>query len=497
MTSRARWLFIAITLFALIYNGFLPLHPDEAYYWTWSRHLAWSYYDAPPMVAYLIWLSTHLFGTSAFTVKLGSVLCITVGAYLIHQLTQRLFDSKTAEVALVITLLIPFVQAGYLLTTPDSPLLLFWTATLYAFYLALDTGKTHYFYLAGLCAGLMLLSKYTGVLLLTALFGYLIFSPQRRYFKNPHLYLAGVLALVVFSPVIIWNAQNHWVSFLFQWHHGTGGHHGFSGKYLGQFLGGQLGVFNPVWFVMMLVFVIGYVGHKILHRGQDGNNVSSRPSSRDLGNKNSYLPFLLWPFLLTWLFFFYQACFTKSQPNWPAPAYVSAIILLAYWLVKGQWRKTYIVGTAVSVVVIIVVKFPMLFPFMPPKDVLLNKFLGYQQVMQQAAKYYHPGEVVLSDSYQRASEAAFYLPDRPEVYIITPTRTSQITMWSQSIKHQAQQGNIPQALYIGQDSQHHALQKYFPYIKTHALITPKWMPPVVVSQLNRISHTNLVFDPER
>ena len=225
---------------------------------------------------------------------------------------------------------------------------------------------------------------------------------------------------------------------------------------------------------MMLVFVVGYGGRKILHRRQDGNNVSSRPSSR---------AFLLWPFLLTWLFFFYQACFTKSQPNWPAPAYVSAIIVLAYWLVKSQWRKTYIVGIAVSVVVIVVVKFPMLFPFMPPKDVLLNKFLGYQQVMQQAAKYYHPGEVVLSDSYQRASEAAFYLPGRPEVYIITPTRKSQITIWSQSIKHQAQQGKIPQALYIGQDSQHHALQQYFPYIQTHPLITPKWMSPVVANKL--------------
>ena len=72
MTQRARWIFIAITLFALIYNGFLPLHPDEAYYWTWLRHIAWSYYDAPPMVAYLIWLSTHLFGTSAFMIKLVS-----------------------------------------------------------------------------------------------------------------------------------------------------------------------------------------------------------------------------------------------------------------------------------------------------------------------------------------------------------------------------------------------------------------------------------------
>ncbi len=71
-----------MALFGALYNIWLPVHPDEAYYWDWSRHLSLSYYDGPPLMAYLIRISTFLLGgATAFSVKLTSVLCATVGAF--------------------------------------------------------------------------------------------------------------------------------------------------------------------------------------------------------------------------------------------------------------------------------------------------------------------------------------------------------------------------------------------------------------------------------
>lgn len=440
MTHRAKLFFILITLFALIYNCFLPLHPDEAYYWSWSRHLALSYFDGPPLIAYLIKLSTLILGNTAFAIKLVSVICLTLTAWLVHQFSRHLFDQKVAEVALILFLLIPFVQAGYLISTPDSPLILFWTATLYAFYLALNTQHLRYLYLTGLCAGLMLLSKYTGILLLAALFAYLVCSKHRRQLRNPHLYLAAILALIIFSPVIIWNWQHHWIGFAFQWHHGHANDKIFQLKYLGQYIGGQIGAFNPILFFALFVLIF-------------------RKRQQLLSNTKLY--YLIWPFALTFLFFLYNSCFKKSEVNWPAPAYITAGIMLAYWFVTNKYRKTYIASIILGIAVVIVVKFPWVTPFMPNKDVLLNKFLGYQQLMQQAAPYYKPGDIVVSDSYQRASEASFYLPSQPPVYIITPTRFSQYTLWSQKLKQAIQHGKINSVLYIGDASQKNHLLHYF------------------------------------
>ena len=440
MTHRAKIIFLLMTLFALGYNYFLPLHPDEAYYWTWSRHLAWSYFDGPPLIAYLIKISTSVFGNTAFAIKLASVICLTLTAGLIHRFTRQLFNAKIAEVALIVFLFIPFVQAGYLITTPDSPLILFWTATLYSFYLALTTHQARFLYLAGTCAGLMLLSKYTGILLLAALLMYLIFSKHRHYFRNPHLYLAAAWALLLFSPVLIWNAEHHWMSFAFQWHHGQTSHPVFSFKYVGQYILGQLGAFNPIFWVALFVLLIC--------------------KRRDFAHHDK-LYYLLWPFALNFLFFLYSSCFKKSEVNWAAPAYISAVILLAYWLVTYKCRKTYVIGLLLSVIVILVVKVPWAFPFMPNRDVLLNKFLGYRSIMTQAAPYYRAGDVVLSDAYQSAAEASFYLPGQPPVYIITPTRFSQYTLWSQPVKQAILNGKIRQVLYIGDISQRDSLFHFF------------------------------------
>ncbi len=427
MTKTAKWVFLLMVGLALVYNFFLPLAPDEAYYWAWSRHLALSYYDGPPLIAYLIRMSTGLLGENAFAVKCVGVFCFTGAAYLLHQLAKHLFGVKTAEIALILFLLSPGVQVGYAITTYDAPLTLFWIATLYVFYLAVETKRTRYFYGTGICVGLLFLSKYTGFLLLPCL---IVWLP----FRNKHVYGGILLAFLIFSPVLIWNMQENWASFLFQWHHGVATEQVFQWHFLGLFLAGQMALITPIVFVALLILI---------------------PLKWREIWQNPKLRYLLLPFLGTFGFFLYNGLYSHSAVNWPAPAYFSAIILLAHLIQKYHYRKTYIAILAVCLLYLMVLRIPVLTSGVPAARHFFIRLYGYPAMMQQADSVVKQGDLILADSYQTASEASFYLKGQPPVYILGRGRISAYTYWSRVLAKQP----LKQAWYIGQNPP--SLEDYF------------------------------------
>jgi len=195
----------------------LELLPEEAYYWTYSRHPALGYFDHPPMVAWVIRLGTAVFGHTEFGVRIGAIL-LGLGASLLLYFTGRLWFSQRAALwsVLLFNLAPIFVGTG-LLATPDEPLLFFWLATLYALMMALRTRHTLFWVTAGLMFGGALLSKYYALLLAPSLLLFLLLAPSRRFWLlRPQPWIALTLALLVFGMVIFWNAQHQWASFLFQ-----------------------------------------------------------------------------------------------------------------------------------------------------------------------------------------------------------------------------------------------------------------------------------------
>lgn len=434
VSAWLRALLLAVAAFNMIGNAFLPLHPDEAYYWLWSRHLALSYFDHPPLVAYVIRLFT-LPGNGEFFVRLGAVAAMSGTAVLVYRLAREMFDTVTAETATMIFLFLPLTQAGYAVMTPDAPLGFFWALTLYLFYRGTLGGRTLMLYLAGVAAGLMLLSKYPGVLLLAALFLFVLFY-RRRELARPPVYVAVALAVALFLPVLIWNGQHDWASFRFQFAHGVAAEHMLDVKALGLFVAGQFGVANPVFWTALLLLT--------------GKNL--RQTLRD-----ARLALLFWPCAFTLLFFAYHAMFKEANPNWPAPAYISGSILLAHWLRTLRWRRGVLVaGVAVAVVLVIMVHLPGLFPFLPPGAVLKRQFDGNDVVFRQASRDVAAGVPVLSDSYQNAALAAYYLEGQPPVYIVTPTRPSQFDYWSRPGADQ-----LSQAVFIGEGDDRAALAQVF------------------------------------
>ncbi|SFE32024.1 glycosyltransferase family 39 protein [Nitrosomonas sp. Nm166] len=222
-SSEIRWRIaaIGIVIFALllrlVYFGLAQLIPDEAYYWQYAQHMDLSFYDHPPMVAWLIWLGTAILGHNEFGVRIGALLCGLITMGYLYALAQNLYDKSTAMRALLLLAILPVGFGSGLLMTPDAPLVATWAATLYYMERALVAGQRWAWLGMGIAFGLGLLSKYSLGLLGIAALVFVIINPAARYWmKRPHPYLAALLALLLFSPVIIWNYTNDWASFAFQ-----------------------------------------------------------------------------------------------------------------------------------------------------------------------------------------------------------------------------------------------------------------------------------------
>lgn len=313
--NRTKIIFIILAvLFALrLYvNVTLGLAPDEAHYWYWSQHLQLSYFDHPPMVAYMLALSTWIGGNSEFFVRMVGFLIMALSHVLIYLTTRQLTDHPKDfawEILLVLNLSLLFT-AGCIIQTPDTPLTLFWCLGLYSGSRIVTGGSPRWWYLWGVALGLGLLSKYTMILIVPCTMAFCILSaPHRQWFRRKEPYLAGVLALLFFSPVIYWNATHAWVSFAMQLNQGFGPIDEGPVKKLLEYIGGQVGVLTPLLFISFFYYSLYGLVRSL--RQKDANHL--------------YLGLLCWPILI-----FFGISSTRgevAEANWPALAYVAGLLL--------------------------------------------------------------------------------------------------------------------------------------------------------------------------
>jgi dolichol-phosphate mannosyltransferase len=219
--ARERALATGIIIYAfvlrLVYLGSVELLPEETYYWNYSRHLDIGYLDHPPMVAWLIKLGTAVFGQSQFGVRVGAVCCGLITSVFAYRLAGNLFGRASALAALVLAQVLPFFFLSGLLMTPDAPLTAAWAASLYYLERALVAGRSTAWWRAGLALGIGAISKYSIGLLVPVTVIFMLWDPKsRHWWRRWEPYAASLLAVAVFSPVILWNAQHEWASFAFQ-----------------------------------------------------------------------------------------------------------------------------------------------------------------------------------------------------------------------------------------------------------------------------------------
>ncbi|HEY0747178.1 MAG TPA: glycosyltransferase family 39 protein [Steroidobacteraceae bacterium] len=201
----------------LVYAGSVELLPEETYYWNYSRHLDFGYLDHPPMVAWLIRLGTAIFGQTEFGVRAGALFCGALTSLFIYRLARNLFGQAVALAALLLVQSLPFFFLAGFLMTPDALLTAAWAASLYFLERALIADRPRAWWMAGVALGLGMISKYSIALLVPVTLVYMVWDPpSRRWWRRSPPYVAALLALLIFSPVLIWNAQHEWISFAFQ-----------------------------------------------------------------------------------------------------------------------------------------------------------------------------------------------------------------------------------------------------------------------------------------
>jgi dolichol-phosphate mannosyltransferase len=201
----------------LVYAGSVEMMPEEAYYWSYSRHLDFGYLDHPPMVAWLIRLGTALFGQTEFGVRAGALCCGAVTSVFVYKLARNLFGEASALAALLLTQTLPYFFLSGFLMTPDAPLAAAWAASLYFLERALIGNQSRAWWLAGVSLGIGMISKYSIAILAPVMMAFMVWDPNSRHWlRRKEPYLAALLALALFSPVLVWNAQHEWASFAFQ-----------------------------------------------------------------------------------------------------------------------------------------------------------------------------------------------------------------------------------------------------------------------------------------
>lgn len=432
---------------SLVYNAYLPLHFDEAYYWAWSKHPDISYYDHPPMIAWMLALAGCA-GDSEWMIRLVPFVCMALLGFVIWHLADRAFGSQVADTALLFYMLIPIVNIGFFLAVPDAPLNLFWGISLYTAHRAFFPDTKYdscgvWLAVTGFFFGCALLSKYTAVLLFPALFLTAIFTPNRKWLISKAFLGAIFLALLVFSPVLVWNWQHDWASFTFQFGHGMAAEKIFDSKLLLHFIGSQAGVLNPLLFVGLLYAVVRFL-----------------PSNLTSGR----LAFFFWPFIFPVLFFAYAAMFKKSAANWVVPAYISGIILLSYWSVRQEWRKWRNAAITLSVLMIMFLRFPLLFPFLPSEIVFISSLHGVPEIMSEIQV--DKDTVVWSDGYANASLAAYYINARPLTDTFNQGRISMYDYWRKD--------PLPKKiLYAGAKDEGNNLRQIYEDVKQEGIFTYK------------------------
>ena len=309
----------ALVLLRLVGAAWTPLTFDEAYYWIWSKNLALGYYDHPPGVALVIRLGTMIAGDTELGVRLVSILLALPMSYAVYRTAEILFGGRQLAANATILLNVTLMAAvGTLIVTPDSPLLVASSFVLFFLAKVLESGRGAWWLAVGAAAGAALASKYTAMFFGPAILIWLISVPKlRRWLLSPWLYLGGLTALMVFSPVIFWNADHGWVSFIKQL--GRGEVVSFRLSFIGELIPTQIAFATP------LVFILGAMGLYALMR-REGGALASRV----------LIGAMFW---VVTLYFLWHSLHARVEANWFAPVYPALAIAAAVAANLTRWER--------------------------------------------------------------------------------------------------------------------------------------------------------------
>lgn len=397
------WLLLALTAVRLLTGGAMGLTDDEAYYRLWSLAPAWGYLDHPPLVGWLMWLGRQIGGDNAFGLRLLNPLLAFGGSFLLWRTARLLTDARTADRAVLLFQACPLVGIGTVILTPDTGAVLAWVLALWTLAEYERSRDPRWLLLTGLAAGIGLLSKYTVLALGAGVVLWLARHPSLRpSFRAWQLWAGGALALLLFLPVLLWNAEHDWISFA---------------KQLGK---------TAAWSEFRLNYLAEFVGVTLISLG-----VLPAPLAawgfwqglRAASPRDSLPALLALPFLL---FLLQHALHDQVLGQWSAPAYPALAILAARGLGafeaggrrRRRWaRATLRLGVPVCFAIVALLYGYVAVPGVPvmARKETTAQSRGWPEVAAEveALRLAHGAGWIATHGYATTGQLAFRLPDVP------------------------------------------------------------------------------------
>jgi len=304
-----------LTMVRLFSSKTIPISGDEAYYYRWSNYLSPGYYDHPPMIAWMIAFFSYIGGATVSMVRIGSILAALIYSIVIYVLTKEMTGSdRTAFIAGLFLLTIPYFAVDSTMATPNAPLILFWSLYLYLVHKALKTGSRTFWLASGVALGLSLQSKLMAIFLPFSFILFLLISREhRRQLLKPDFYLSLLVTVLVVSPFLIWNYHHNWENLGFQ----LVERHQFPPKlnmnFFKNFLSLQMIAVTPFFFVLYLISLL-YCVIEGIKKQKDALLICFCTS------------------LPIFLFFVAVSLFERVEVYWPIAGYISGSICVAIFL---------------------------------------------------------------------------------------------------------------------------------------------------------------------
>ncbi len=433
---------VAIALLGLIFlwrlflGAYTNLIPDECSYWAWSRRLDWSYFDNSGMVAYLIRVSTWIFGYSTpFSVRFPFFILSLASSFLIYSLSVRLFGRR--DYGLVTTLafnMTPVALLGGSAAIHDNALILFTALAMWFMARFMEDDSDHWLYMTGIAIGFSILSKYTGVINLLCVFVFIVCLKKTRPIllkKSP--WIGAAIAMMFTLPIIYWNWLYDWASLSHILFIGSGS------ASLTRRIEDGLG-FNIAQFFLISPFM--YVFIIMANLTALWRNMT-KPCASHILCLSFGLPLML---------FAIQSFRGHVEANWSLPGYIGPCLLAVWsfyssdagalnWSAK-PWSKKFVKWSIASSIVItgLVVAHAWL-GLIPASlersiakaDRIIWETRDWDKLGEHVSGLVRENEVVAADSYQMCALLEFNIPGQPEVRYLAPWgRPTQFDIWHRS-----------------------------------------------------------------
>ncbi len=299
MLTVIRWVYLA--------GGVIELSEDEAYQWLWSKHLALSYYSKPPLIAYAQWIGTSLFGNTELGVRFLSPLLSTVTAFVLSWFVASLAGWRLGFLMAAAANVVPLLVVGSILITIDPLTVTFWTVAMVSGWRAIREDSTLWWGAVGLASAGAFLSKYFSPFLILSFAVFFVVWPSARgQLRRKGPWLALGMSLVAVIPVFVWNAQNGWITLThLKERGGLGEQWTFRPLLIAEFLGAEIGLWNPVFFLAIVWAIIGFLMRRRLPLIGDESRRMAQVYCLSMG-------------LPVFLIYFAYTLHSRVQPNWVA-----------------------------------------------------------------------------------------------------------------------------------------------------------------------------------